>query len=101
MSRSALLRLLIAFSPLAATPGLVHVLAEGYLDLGGGEKDLVLVVPWLLGSLLFAGGSLVAWGRGEPLSRSTFVSVLGALAGLLLAALALAAVGRLGVAGIF
>lgn len=97
----SLLRLVVALLPLALTPLLVELLASGRLALGGGEKDLVWVLPWLLWSLLFAGGSLVLWRRGRRVLRASLASALVGLTGVLLAALVLALLGQLGVAGRF
>lgn len=96
---SALARLILAFAPLALTPALVHLLADGDLDLGGGEKDLVLVLPWLLGSGLFAAASLLLWRRGWPLARASLGAAALAGAGILLAAALLAGLGLLGIRG--
>lgn len=94
-------RVIIALLPLALVPVLVHLIASGRLDLGGGEKDLVWVLPWLLWSLLFAASSLVLWRRGWSLSSSLLGSSLVGLAGVLVAGILLAALGQLGVAGRF
>jgi len=94
-------RLVLAVAPLAMTPALVHLIATGALDFGGGEIDLVLVLPWALWSVLFAVSSLVLWRRGWPVLRSTVRSAIVGVAGLLLAAVVLALVGQLGVAGRF
>jgi len=96
-----LLRVVIALLPLASAPALVHLIASGRLDLGGGEKDLVWVLPWLLWSLLFATGSFAFWRRGWPVLRSTAWSAVLGLVGLLLAAAVLAVFGQLGVGGRF
>ena len=64
------LRIATALLPLALVPVLVHLIASGQLDLGGGEKDLVWVVPWLVWSLLFAASSFDLLRRGWSLSRS-------------------------------
>ncbi len=96
-----MLRVVVAFLPLAILPLLVHLIANGSIDLGGGEKDLVFVLPWLLWSLLFAAVSLFLWWRGWSLPRSVLRSSLIGLAGLALAGALLAAIGQLGVAGRF
>ena len=87
--------------PLAITPALLQLLASGALDLGGGEKDLVWILPWFLWSLLYAISSFVLWRRGWPAFRSIGSSAVVGLAGILLAALLLAVFGQLGVAGRF
>lgn len=47
-------RILIAFAPLAATPGLLWLIGEDLLSFGGGEKDVVVLIPWMLWSIAFA-----------------------------------------------
>jgi hypothetical protein len=80
---------------------LVHLFAAGHLDLGGGEKDLVWVLPWLSWSLLFAASSFILWHRGWPISRASACATLVGLAGVLLAAILLALTGQLGFAARF
>lgn len=45
---------IIAIVPLLLTPVLFYVLAEGVFNLGGGEKDIIWVFPWLIWSTIFA-----------------------------------------------
>lgn len=97
----SLLRAAIALLPLACAPVLLCLIAGGQLDLGGGEKDLVWVLPWLLWSLLFALSSFILWHRGWSVARSTVASVIAGLAGVLLTAILLAVAGQLGVGGRF
>lgn len=52
-------RFLISVLPLALTPLLGWLLAEGHLSLGGGEKDLILLLPWMVWSIMFAVAFLV------------------------------------------
>jgi hypothetical protein len=96
-----LLRCVVALLPLAVTPILLQLIAEGRLDLGGGEKDLVVLFPWVLWSLLFAGSSFFLWYRGTPVMRASTWAALIGIAGLLAAAVLLASVGQLGVGGVF
>lgn len=62
------------------TPGLTYMLAEGWLDFGGGEKDLVLALPYFLWALIFFVVALVLiikrWPLRRWLLRSGFVSVV-------------------------
>ena len=96
-----LLRLATALVPLALVPGVLHLIGSGLLDLGGGEKDLVWVLPWFLWSFLFAASSLILWHRGWSLSRSLVRSAVVGVAGVLLTAVLLAVFGQLGVGGRF
>ena len=65
------LQYLLALLPLLLTPALFFALAEGYPDLGGGEKDIVMVLPWLLWSLLFAVSASVMIVRRRPVGYWT------------------------------
>jgi hypothetical protein len=69
-----LLQVLLATVPLLLTPALVYALAEGWLNLGGGEKDILLAFPWLIWSVVFALCSYVLiyrrWTVGRWLRRS-------------------------------
>jgi len=56
---SKFLQVILALIPLLLTPALVYLLAEGVLDFGGGEKDIILALPWLIWSMVFAISSLV------------------------------------------
>lgn len=96
-----MLRLATALAPLLLAPLLLYLIAAGRLSLGGGEKDLVWLLPWTLWSLLFAMSSLVLWWRGWTAVRATVWSAAIGVAGVVAAALALAAFGRLGVGGRF
>jgi hypothetical protein len=59
----------LCLGPLALTPLLVLLIAEGYLNFGGGEKDLILVLPWLLWSVIYAIVFAVCWSRRLSLRR--------------------------------
>ena len=98
---AGLLRVVVTLVPLALVPVLLILIANGHLDLGGGEADLVWVLVWLVWSVLFALSSVVLWRRGWSIGRSVVRSMLVGLVGLLLAAILLALVGQLGVAGRF
>ena len=93
---SSLLRVAIALLPAALTPLLVLAIGDGWISLGGGEKDLVLVIPWALWALIFLVSSLVLWRRGWPLARSVRRSTVVGLVGLAVAAVLLALGGQLG-----
>jgi hypothetical protein len=78
-SSSPLLRLAAAISPLALCLLLAWSVAGGPVGLGGGEKDLFLIAPLALWSLVFALSSLVMWAGGASLPRSTKISALVAV----------------------
>jgi hypothetical protein len=62
------------------TPLWIFLITEGYLNFGGGGKDLLLVIPWLVWSALFLVIGVVAWGRGIPWKRGLAWSAGGATA---------------------
>ena len=51
---SRLLQVVMTSAPLLFTPVLIYGLAEGILDYGEGEKDILLALPWLIWSVVFA-----------------------------------------------
>ena len=69
----------LALLPLALTPALVFLLAEGLIDFGGGEKDLILAIPYVLWTAIFAVSSVVLilkrWTLRRWLKRSFLISV--------------------------
>jgi hypothetical protein len=60
---SLLLKLLAAIGPLLLTVFFAWLVMEGYLDFGGGGKDVLLVLPLLLWSLVYLGCYLTLWWR--------------------------------------
>ncbi len=88
---TAVLRLTMSLLPMALTPVLAFLLSEGYVNMGGGCKDILLLLPWTLWAVLYGGISLGAWWRGLPPARAATWAVLGATLILLLAALVLRA----------
>jgi hypothetical protein len=68
----------LCLGPLAVTPLLVLLIAEGYLNFGGGEKDLILVLPWVLWSLVYGSAFAVCWARKLPLRRALSYAAGGA-----------------------
>ena len=63
------LRLFLSILPLALTPLLEFFIADGYLNLGGGEKDVLLLIPWILWSLLYLIFFLASWWIKVPVTR--------------------------------
>lgn len=97
----ALIRVSTAWLPLALVPVLVGLIADGRIDLGGGEKDLVWVLPWTLWSLLFGASAMILWRRGWSLPRALRRSAIVGISGVLLVAALMGLFGQLGVAGRF
>jgi hypothetical protein len=96
-----IIRIVLALTPLLLAPALLSLLSGGQLNLGGGEKDVIVVVPWLLWSVVYAFSSFFLWGRGWAIGRATGLSILVATAGVLVAGLILALIGQLGIGGRF
>lgn len=94
-------RIVLALTPLLLAPVLVQLLAGGQLNFGGGEKDVILVVPWLLWSFVYALSSFFLWGRGWAIGRAIGRSIVVATAGVLVAGVILALIGQLGIGGRF
>ena len=72
------LQVVMASVPLLVTPVLIYGLAEGILDFGGGEKDILLALPWLIWSVVFALCSFILiyhrWAIGRWVLRSALIS---------------------------
>jgi hypothetical protein len=96
---SPLLRVILGLAPLALTPAFFFLAAEGYLNFGGGCKDVILVFPWVLWSFAYCICFLLVGRRGYSLPGSAALAAGGATVLLALAAamLHLYAAGRLGV----
>jgi len=95
------LPLIVSLLPLALTPVLGYLLAQGYINLGGGEKDILVLLPWMVWSLVFAVSSWVFWRRGYSIVRSSWRSALVGLAGLAILGVTLTILGQLGIGGLF
>ncbi len=60
-------KLVACLLPLALTPIWVFLISEGYLNLGGGCKDVILAIPWLVGSVFYSLFFIVFWIKGLTL----------------------------------
>ncbi len=76
--RNILLRLGGCIIPLVLTPVWGFLIAEGHLNFGGGEKDLLMLIPWLVWSLIFLIIYIVAWQRSLLILRSFLYASAGA-----------------------
>jgi hypothetical protein len=87
--RKVALRTLLAVAPLGLTPVLGWLISEGWLNLGGGCKDIVMVLPWMAWSLVYFIVFVVLTVRNRSLVRSVAVSagIATALLGVALAVL--------------
>lgn len=90
---TAIVRLTLSLLPLALTPAMAFLLSEGYVNMGGGCKDILLLLPWMLWALLYGVISLGAWWRGLSPGRAAAWAAGGATLALFLAWLALLAAG--------
>lgn len=72
----ALWRLCSALAPLAFCFLLAWLVTRGSISLSGGEKDIFLVLPLAVWSLVFAVASLITWAGGVALPRATRLSAL-------------------------
>ena len=95
------LRLTVSLLPLVLTPVLGYLLTQGYINLGGGEKDILMLVPWMVWSLVFAFSSWIFWRRGHSILRSSWRSAVVGLAGLAILGVTLTILGQLGIGGLF
>ncbi len=73
-----LTKIAVCLLPLALTPLWGFLISEGYLNFGGGCKDIILLIPWLLWSLFYSLFFIVLWIRGRPFGRLIAYSVAGA-----------------------
>ena len=76
--RGIVLRLSLCLFPSALTPIWAYLIAEGYLNFGGGEKDLLLLIPWIIWSLLYFIIFVVSWLKRLPVKRAIAYSAGGA-----------------------
>jgi len=79
MGINFLKKLAICLLPLALTPLWGFLISEGYLNFGGGCKDIILLIPWLLWSLFYSLFFIVLWIRGRSLGRLIAYSIAGAI----------------------
>jgi hypothetical protein len=73
-----LTKIVVCLLPLGLTPLLGFLISEGYLNLGGGCKDIILLLPWLLWSLVYSFFFILLWIKGRPFGRLIAYSVAGA-----------------------
>jgi len=70
----------LAAIPLLIAPALLFALAEGWLDFGGGEKDVLLIFPYFIWALVFFLCAVILIVKKWPLwkwsSRSAVVSTI-------------------------
>ena len=74
MTEHPAIRFATALVPLALTPALGSAINAGTLNFGGGEKDIILLIPWVLWSLAYAVAALVYWRRRVRLGSSLLLA---------------------------
>ncbi|UCG07787.1 MAG: hypothetical protein JSV83_03810 [Desulfobacterales bacterium] len=72
------IRLFLSIAPLSMTPLWGYLIAEGYLNFGGGEKDLFLLIPWIFWSLIYAIVFVFFWLRKATIIKTLVWSVCSA-----------------------
>ena len=77
-------RLILSILPLALTPLLGFLIAHGYLNFGGGEKDLFLLIPWIVWSVVYFVLFLIFWRRKLSIQKGCGYAALGATGALAL-----------------
>jgi hypothetical protein len=82
-------KLALCLLPLALVPALFFALAQGYLNLGGGEKDIIVVFPLASWAIIYAVTFAVMWGRNRPTKVCVWRGAVTATLPLLLGWLAL------------
>lgn len=80
-----LLKFFVSVVPFLLTFIFTWLVMDGYLNFGGGEKDIFLAVPLLLWSLLFMCCYFVLWWRGSRIVRSVIFAGAFATGGLMAA----------------
>jgi hypothetical protein len=73
-------RLVLCILPFGLTPLIALLIAEGYLNFGGGEKDLLLLIPWIIWSFIYLILFIVQWIKGAKIKKTIFFASGGATA---------------------
>jgi hypothetical protein len=71
---SILTKIILLTIPLLLTPLWVFLIAEGIVTLGGGDKDLLVLIPYLFWSLLYLVSGIIFW--KHSLRRMILSSIL-------------------------
>ncbi len=77
-------KLTIWVTPLLLSPAFLFLIAEGILSSGAGEKDIFLVVPWVIWSVLFLIVGVALWKKIQFIriwTVKSFLYSIGALIG--------------------
>ena len=60
------------------TPILGYLIAEGHLNFGGGEKDLFLLIPWVIWAFIYLLIFIIAWIKHKNIKVIVLYSIGGA-----------------------
>lgn len=69
-------KILILITPLLLTPLFFYLISEDIMSFGAGDKDIVLLLPWLVWAAFFLAAGLILWKKNLPLKRWSLKSVL-------------------------
>jgi hypothetical protein len=61
MMKTILIKMLLLVIPILLTPVWYLLLTTGIISFGGGEKDLLVLVPYLLWAILYLGSGAIFW----------------------------------------
>lgn len=61
VNMSTIKKIVLLIFPLLVTPVFGFLIAENHLSFGGGDKDIVILVPWVVWSLLFIVTGMALW----------------------------------------
>ncbi len=93
-----LIDFVVAAIPIGFIPALIFALAEGWLDFGGGEKDILLALPYSIWALIFFLAAAVFIIRRSTRRRWIAKSVLIATITLVIAGVVVYIISWLGLA---
>ncbi len=71
-------RLTLSLLPLALTPIFGFLLAEGYVNLGGGCKDILALIPWIAWAFGYFLFSLLFWWKRVSIPKTMIYAAAGA-----------------------
>jgi polyferredoxin len=72
-------RISAAFAPMVVTVIIAWSVMSGLISFGGGEKDIILILPVAIWSILFAVASLIMWARDATLASASRIAGIAAI----------------------
>jgi len=73
--KNILLRIVICILPTSLTPLWAYLIAEGFFNFGGGEKDLLLIIPWMAWSFIYMTIFIVTWTKKIAIKKGILYSI--------------------------